>query len=776
MRTWNGIDGAREPSDYNYRKFNNWDDGAYGGNHAYSIDIRSLPVSQLSSGSNVFIWYSSNILHHGIEILWPGPGLIVRYGGSSSNVGPSITSHPSNQSVIVGGTATFNVGANGTPTLRYQWQKNNSDIGGAVGSSYITPPAVAGDNGATFRCVVTNDYGTATSNSATLTVGSPTAPSIDTHPTDQTVQAGQTATFSVVASGTSPLSYQWQKNNVDIGGAIGDSYTTPATVKADSGATFRCKVTNSVTTVTSNSAMLRVTSAAGPVITSHPLDQTVNVGQTASFSVAATGAGTLTYQWQKNNADIFGAVSTSYTTPATTMADSGALFRCVVSNGTVNTTSNSALLRVIGPTSPQFTHNPVDQLIGVGQTATFTVGAIGAGTLAYQWQKNSADISGARSASYTTPASSLADSGTLYRCVVSNGSGTATSTNGILKVTTGSVSILANSGFERGTESWAFYTNGTGAYTVVPGGPWNPDAARINIIQEGGNVQLYQAPMTLEAGAEYLLHFRAHSSSGHDVSASVQKHPAPFGSYGLLGQAFNLDTAWKDLSTQFTASGFTGVATDARVMFYFAPYDSANDNFYIDDVVLAKLTSIAPVGIASHPVTKGVGVGKTAVFEVVASGTPPFSYQWQKNGVDIKGGNGPSYTTPAAVVGDNGALFKCIVKNPVGNITSNAATLNVSTTAVAENGLTPGAFALDQNYPNPFNPSTTIGYALPAASYVRLTVISPLGDEITQLVNSYQEAGYHQVRFDAANLATGIYFYRITAGQFSQTKKLLLVR
>ena len=76
----------------------------------------------------------------------------------------------------------------------------------------------------------------------------------------------------------------------------------------------------------------------------------------------------------------------------------------------------------------------------------------------------------------------------------------------------------------------------------------------------------------------------------------------------------------------------------------------------------------------------------------MASGTPPFSYQWQKNGVDIKGGTGPSYTTPAAVIGDNGALFKCIVKNPVGNITSNAATMNVSTTAVAENGLTPERF------------------------------------------------------------------------------------
>ncbi len=56
----------------------------------------------------------------------------------------------------------------------------------------------------------------------------------------------------------------------------------------------------------------------------------------------------------------------------------------------------------------------------------------------------------------------------------------------------------------------------------------------------------------------------------------------------------------------------------------------------------------------------------------------------------------------------------------------------------------PSAFALDQNFPNPFNPSTTIGYTLPAASYVRLTVTTPLGGEVTQLVNAFQEAGYHQ--------------------------------
>src|SRR5437870_13701918 len=92
------------------------------------------------------------------------------------------------------------------------------------------------DSGVTFAVVVSNSAGTATSNLATLTVSAaPLAPTITTRPANQTVTAGQTATFTVVASGTAPLSYQWQKNGANIAGATSSSYTTPATAIADSG-------------------------------------------------------------------------------------------------------------------------------------------------------------------------------------------------------------------------------------------------------------------------------------------------------------------------------------------------------------------------------------------------------------------------------------------------------------------------------------------------------------------------------------------------------------
>jgi hypothetical protein len=81
-----------------------------------------------------------------------------------------------------------------------------------------------------------------------------------------------------------------------------------------------------------------------------------------------------------------------------------------------------------------------------------------------------------------------------------------------------------------------------------------------------------------------------------------------------------------------------------------------------------------------------------------------------------------------------------------------------------------------QNYPNPFNPSTTIRYGLPNRSHVSLTVFNTLGQQVSQLVNGEQEAGYHEVNFDASGLSSGVYLYRMQAGSYVETRKLLLVR
>jgi hypothetical protein len=85
-------------------------------------------------------------------------------------------------------------------------------------------------------------------------------------------------------------------------------------------------------------------------------------------------------------------------------------------------------------------------------------------------------------------------------------------------------------------------------------------------------------------------------------------------------------------------------------------------------------------------------------------------------------------------------------------------------------------FHLAQNYPNPFNPTTSIRYALPRRSHVTLAVYSTLGQQVATLVSETQDGGYHEVWFDGSGLASGVYFYRIVAGTFVETKRLLILR
>ncbi len=102
--------------------------------------------------------------------------------------------------------------------------------------------------------------------------------------------------------------------------------------------------------------------------------------------------------------------------------------------------------------------------------------------------------------------------------------------------------------------------------------------------------------------------------------------------------------------------------------------------------------------------------------------------------------------------------------------------LNTAVWVAEGQGSAPEAYMLGQNYPNPFNPSTTIRFRLPRKSSVHLAVFNALGQRVATLVQGEQEAGYHEVRFDGSNLASGVYLYRLTAGGFAQTRKSVLTR
>ena len=210
--------------------------------------------------------------------------------------------------------------------------------------------------GVAFLAGCTGVVNTTTTNGGSSSTGSgnasgtATAPVITTQPVSQSVSVGQSVNFVVVATGSAPLSYQWQKTGVNISGATSNSYTTPAAATGDNGARFTVVVSNSAGSATSNAAILTVTSTqqgnTAPQIITQPASQTVTAGQSATFTVVATGSPTLTYQWQKNGANIAGATSASYTTTATATSDSGESFDVIVTNSFGTVTSNSASLTV----------------------------------------------------------------------------------------------------------------------------------------------------------------------------------------------------------------------------------------------------------------------------------------------------------------------------------------------------------------------------------------------------------------------------------------------
>jgi pectate lyase len=340
-------------------------------------------------------------------------------------VPPSISTHPASQTVNAGSNVSFNVAAGGTAPLSYQWYKDGSPVAGATSPTLSLSNVQASDAGG-YAVTVTNGAGSLTSNPATLTVITP--PSIITQPASQTVNAGQTATFTVAASGTAPFNYQWQKNGSDIAGANAPGLTLPNVHDGDAG-TYAVVVSNAAGSATSGGAILTVITP--PTITTQPVAQSAPLGSNVSFTVAASGTSPFNYQWQKDGADINGPNSDTLSLSNVQDADA-AVYTVVVSNAAGSATSGGAALAVI--TQPSISIQPEPQTVNAGATANFFVSAGGTAPLGYQWQKDGSDIPGATSASLSVAGVQDGDAGT-YTVVVTNAAGSATSEGAALNVT-----------------------------------------------------------------------------------------------------------------------------------------------------------------------------------------------------------------------------------------------------------------------------------------------------------------------------------------------------
>jgi Immunoglobulin I-set domain len=269
--------------------------------------------------------------------------------GSKTNpatAAPAITQQPASQTVTAGQAATFSVTASGDAPLSYQWFMNGA-AAGTNSSAFSIAQTATGQTGAQIYVVVTNGGGSATSATVTLTVtAAATAPTITQQPVSVTVTAGQSATFSVMATGTAPLTYQWFMNGT-AAGTNSSTFSIAQSTTGQTGAQIQVKVSNATGSATSNTVTLTVNPAAptAPAITQQPANATVTVGQSATFTVTATGTAPLTYQWFMNGGAV-GTDSSTYTISQTTLGQTGAQIYVKVSNAASSATSQTVTLTV----------------------------------------------------------------------------------------------------------------------------------------------------------------------------------------------------------------------------------------------------------------------------------------------------------------------------------------------------------------------------------------------------------------------------------------------
>jgi hypothetical protein len=319
--------------------------------------------------------------------------------------GPVISVHPASQNACAGTNPVFSVTS--ATAISYQWQlstdggTNFSAINGATASSYTVNNVSTAQNSYQYRCIVTGQCNTSTSNAGILTVL--TAPAINGHPQNATLCTSSNNTFNVTASGSN-LNYQWQlstnggANFNDIAAANGTSYAVNGVVAGMNTNQYRVVVSGSCTpSATSNAAVLTVISPV--TVTAQPTDIVICETGNVNFTVAGSGAGVL-YQWQVSTdggntyANINGAIAATLNVNAVAAGMNNNRYRALLYNATcpAPASSNGARLTVNARPAVTLTASPYTRLFP-GLTTTLTANIIpSAAGFTLTWYQSAAAI------------------------------------------------------------------------------------------------------------------------------------------------------------------------------------------------------------------------------------------------------------------------------------------------------------------------------------------------------------------------------------------------
>lgn len=533
---------------------------------------------------------------------------------------------------------------------------------------------------------VTNNYPGATLCDAGAAAAQ--APVIQIQPLSTTVAAGQTATFTVTATGSPAPTYQWSRNGTAIAGATAASYTTPVTVATDNGALFSVVVTNSSGSETSNNATLTVTtSTACTAVPSAPTGLTATASSSSAINLSWTAV-TPPANCTVSSYNVYGSTISSFTpsasnlittTSANTYSNTGLtasttyyyLVEASDSFGSSPASTQASSTTAAAPPPPDFT------LAVAPASLTVTAGSSGTGTATVTPENGFS----------TTSTVAFSCSGLPAGAACSFAPATVTAEGNIasaLTVTTTTTSaVLGNK-----TSLWF-----PGSALAVALFFFGKKKRRI--------VQLMLLAVSL-VGLALIT-----SCGGSSSSASPPTNPQPVTStvtvtatFGTLQHSTTFSLTEQTASASAvpqpdTARFFQGFALAGMLSFFGwrkrrASYLLLLAASAVGVGVLTGCGGSSPTpppvsnpqrtapSITTQPASLTVTAGQTATFSVVATGTAPLSYQWQSNGTAIAGATAASYTTPATLAANSGTNYNVVVTGAAGSVTSSAAVLTVT--------------------------------------------------------------------------------------------------
>jgi hypothetical protein len=560
--------------------------------------------------------------------------------------GPSIVAQPISRAVLQGSRVVFNVSACGGRPLTYQWKFNGSNLTGETNVALVIASAQAGHVGS-YTVLVGNGAGSELSAAATLAFGE--LPVITQQPQPQTAGGGSEATFSVSATGAGPLSYQWRRNGRVIPGAT-NAVLLLTNLRFNDTGDYSVLVMNSVGAVASSTASLVV--LIPPTITSHPQSQSVAPNAGVTFSVSATGVGTLRYQWQFNGQNLSGQTNSTLNLAGVTLANEGD-YRVLVSDDITGGLSQVARLTVRVPAVILSSSGGVTNV--VGSTISLSVTASGSVPMAFRWYKGSSglitNILFVTNCTFSIFDAKTNDTAT-YRVVLTNSGSPNPSVN-----TTFVVRVVAPPVITNHPASQIAAPGNTATFTVGVGGspPFNYQW------------RFQGAPVANATNSTLAV---------TNVGASDQ------GGYEVV------------------VSNFAGSVTSA----------------------MATLAVTGPPTIARQPQNREASIGGLATFNVLAAGLGPLSYQWQFNGGDLNGQTSDTLSLVNIQAGNVGA-YRVVVGNTFGSTASQPAQLSLLGPATLQNPVVLGDGSVSMGLSGPTNRNYAVEISSNLTNWTTLTTL-----------------------------------------------------